>query len=71
MTVELGQGRDGEELQKEDYIDENPELQKILRDLYSEPDVKEDGIFKCKQSLQSRQIHCGRVNIKSRRINQI
>ncbi len=30
---------------KEDYIDENPELQKILRDLYSEPSVNEDGIF--------------------------
>ena len=24
---------------KEDYIDENPELQKILRDLYSEPET--------------------------------
>ena len=57
MTVELGQGREEEELQKEDYIDENPELQKILRDLYSEPDVKEDGNFKCKQALQLVQTH--------------
>ncbi len=33
-------------MQKEDYIDENPELQKILRDLYSEPSsVNEDGNF--------------------------
>ena len=31
---------------KEDYIDENPELQKILRDLYSEP-VDEHGLLLC------------------------
>ncbi len=43
MISELIQGRDEEKLQKEDYIDENPELQKILRDLYSEPGVGDDG----------------------------
>jgi hypothetical protein len=33
-----------ERAHKEDYIDENPELQKILRDLYSEPE-NEIGLF--------------------------